>query len=250
MENLFEPVGTPAEKFLLMLHERIVALEGSNDAIKAQVEQHGETISRLIELTKADSDADECPDCTKSYDAAADKFSDCLESIIDWFIWEPVNSIHIMNQHGPPCLVPANYWSIPVILPRSQGKTHVDLEMPVERWGSRGQHRTLSLPAQLDVLAFFTALHAFYDTPITSADLADHDPRSDESGVPYVSSALSRIAAGERVTWSDMLGVRNLYTAGSGPDTANRRQPLSCSGSVRFEGIEVDGSVLCLRLGS
>lgn len=52
MENLFDPVGTPAEQFLLMMHERIVALEVEHDAFKMRIKHHEEMILKLT-----DSDA-------------------------------------------------------------------------------------------------------------------------------------------------------------------------------------------------
>lgn len=122
-----------------------------------------------------------------TYDASCDRFSD--GSVVDWFLYEPVATMHVMNNDKklPPLPLTDAHWQAAVSLPCKPRHTCVELDfaelrMPVERDGvSAGrQYRTIKLPAQLTVSSLFTAIHAFYDTPITKADLSGHNMALDK----------------------------------------------------------------------
>lgn len=220
--------------------QRISALEAQGEAQRGQ-------IACLMAMAVASAAGVEG---AKEYDAAEDRFSDgCC---IDWFIWEPVESIHIINNVTPPRLLTASHWDATMTLPgpgpgpctappdQANGGTSVELWLPVERYGD--VYRMITLPERLTVRQFFTAVHAFYDSEIVHDDLRDHD-LTITHGVLYARNALINISKGRRVTWSDLLGQRDAYW----PRAASRE---SCSGCVRFEGLRKKGRDLVLVLGS
>lgn len=233
-----DPVGTPAEQFMLMMHERIIALEAQGDV-------HRDQLARLTHV--------ECG--PKEYDVAEDKFTDG-GGCVDWFIWEPVESIHVLNHVAAPTPLTAAHWDARVTLPNvsASGNGNVDADgtvelwLPVERYGD--VYRMIRMPVRQSVREFFTAVHAFYDTAITREDLKEHD-LAITHGVMYCRNALINLARGNRVTWSDLMGHRAAYwPSTSGGETHHRRGAYSCSGCVRYEGVRTKGRDLVLVLGS
>lgn len=66
---------------MLQMHQRIVALE-------AQREEDKVKIAQLTSIVNFES--------CKEYDATDDSFSDGCS--IDWFTWEPLNTMHILHE--------------------------------------------------------------------------------------------------------------------------------------------------------
>lgn len=217
--------GSTSEMFMLMMHDRIVALEAKSDLQEAQISQLLKHVKQLR---------------FKRYDPIEKQFSD--GSLIDWYIWEPVHSMHVVKD-GSLQLVDESHSTAMVDLPDAQHDTHVELMVPVSR--SHDEHRTISIPADVTVLGFFTAIHAFYDTEITCADIEDLEETE------YTVDATAKIDGGGRVTWVDLLGSKNRYPPGhGGVETDSRRHPFSCEGLVRYEGVQLSGDDLVLMLGS
>lgn len=225
-DTLLEICGSASEKFMLMLHDRIIALEAKSDLQVAQISQLLQHVKNLR---------------FKRYNALEEEFSD--GSIIDWYIWEPVHSIHVARD-GVLQLLDESHLTAVVTLPDTQhGDTHVNLLVPVSR--HHNEHRSISMPVDVTVEQFFTAIHAFYATQITGDDI---DPLKETD---YTLCASTKIEQGGRVTWADLLGDKDRYPPGSGDaETKSRRCPFSCSGAVRYEGVSQCGADLVLNLGS
>lgn len=225
MSPLFEPLGTPAEKFMLMLHERVIALEQRNDMCVSVISSLQAQIEDLI------------TEGTKTYDVMADLFSDYSKT--DWYIWEPVDTIHVYT----PMLRPIRQMHLRAMLKFPSLKetdTHRDLFMPVRNFG-RGV--PIRLPLVMTAFEFFTTVHDFYNIRITKADLREHQ------NSPELERALRDLREGRRVTWGDMLGTRDVYHQGKGDiSTARRRGHLSCPGQFRFAGVALMDAEMHLRL--
>ncbi|MEW5310255.1 MAG: hypothetical protein WDW38_002071 [Sanguina aurantia] len=218
---------------LLSMHQRIVALEAQQKAHKAQIQR----LTRTMDY-----------ESYREYDAAADTFSDgCC---IDWFVWEPLDTMHVMGGSMSARPMSEAHWNAKAKLPvKDSGAKTVRLLLPVERYSYGG--RFITIPVQLTVRQLFTAIHAFYDTPVKAEELRGHDIGRYGSGAGYLEGALEGLAAGRRVTWLDLIGSRDASFGGEySTETAKRRFPLSCSGCVRYEGIRKQDNFISLSLGS
>ncbi|MEW5310257.1 MAG: hypothetical protein WDW38_002073 [Sanguina aurantia] len=96
-----------------------------------------------------------------------------------------------------------SHWAAKTRLaPADSKQKTVELVLPTQRSGD--VLRSITLPAETTARQFFTAVHGFYDTPITAEDLRGHDVGWDM--FDYIKSAREGIAAGKRVTWADLMG--------------------------------------------
>lgn len=172
-----------------------------------------------------------------TYDPFKDIFTDgCC---IDWFIWEPVDTIRILKPTTyEPIHVTQKHWDAPLSCDTRE------IWLPVNRYCDH--HRRITLPEELTVRIFFSTLHAFYDTPINLTDLM---VGKRDTSCAYFIDAIRDISNGERVTWSDLLGTKSCFMPVN-KDPSIRRSPYGCSGSVRFEGIRYEGTRASLMLGS
>lgn len=224
-ESRLEVRGSASEKFMLMMHDRIVALEARSDLHVAHISQLMQHVKELR---------------SKRYNPIEEQFSD--GALIDWYIWEPVRSMHVVKE-GMLQLLDESHWKATVdLLTTRNDATHVQLSVPVSRLYD--EHLIISMPASLTVEMFFTAIHAFYDTAITIADIEELR----ETG--NTTRASLRISQGERVTWADLLGETRYLPGVGDVETSTRRHPFSCSGLVRYEGVQRFGDDLLLILGS
>ncbi|MEW5310250.1 MAG: hypothetical protein WDW38_002066 [Sanguina aurantia] len=191
------------------------------------------------------------------YDPDEDWFSDGCHT--DWFLWEPVATMHVASESIPPQPLSAEHWDAQITLPSvNAADTTMKLFLPVERHGF--QCRSIRLPVELTVRELFTAIHAFYATPVAANDLFGlSDPEfskrmlCNDMFVDYVKQARAALAAGKRVTWSDLLGPRDVLFQEDIPyscEAANRRDPFECRGLVRYEGITQRRNRVYLVLGS
>ncbi len=219
--------GTHQERFSLMLHERIVALERKVDEME---KAHAHAMDTIDDLTARTAGL-ECA----AYDPDTNTFSD--GSSLDWFVWEPVDTAHVLRA-GACRPLPERYWAAPVtmvaVLDELDERVSFDtfVHAPVSRFGV--QTRPIRIPrsdAPLTVRAFLAALHAFYDSPITEADLAGLDPQCD-----YVQDARAALREGKRVTWVDCIGNKKY---GGNAWKTGRRDPFLCCGLVRYEGVKL-----------
>lgn len=175
---LDNPPGSPRSSFMLMMHQRIEALE-------VQRVEHEAQIAALTKVVEYES--------RREYDAVEESFSDGCS--IDWFIREPLDTMHVISESMSPWPMSESHWDAKVRLPVEdyRAKT-VQLSLPVERDGT--QTHAITLPVELTVRELFTAIHAFYDTPITAKDLAEHVPDDDNAGVQYRKNAMGRLLLG------------------------------------------------------
>lgn len=179
------------------------------------------------------------------YDAEEGEFSD--GRIIDWFIWEPVNTAHVVYDRV--CIPMSETYSLAQVrLPATLDITtnDVELRVPVAQFDN-AITRTIKIPLDAEshgfnVVDLLERIHAFYMTPITAIDIADRDDDD------RIESVRQRISTGDRVIWADLVG-ESKYVVG-GADTENRREWCSCSGLVRFESMILSGNKLVLSLGS
>jgi hypothetical protein len=104
---------------------------------------------------------------------------------------------------------------------------------PISRFGSRTREIPLPDKPDLTVRDLFTAIHSFYnEIPVTLADMEHHEDDDD-----YCKAAVEDLKTGKPVRFFNLVGSRRNYTNGDGLDVPNRREPFSCSGCVRYEGL-------------
>jgi hypothetical protein len=177
------PAGTAEQQ--MMLHERVVKLEQQVDGQQAQLRDF---LARLTLLE------------TQTYQADKDNFSD--GSFIDWFVWEPLSTVHVGGRGLGPRPMTDMYWNASVILPFIGGEQVSDLTMRVPVSRDQSAVRSIKLPRHgLTVRRLLETLHGFYATHITTADLADRD--DEEPGDdPYLDDARDKLAKGEPLCWS------------------------------------------------
>ena len=230
---LDNPEGSPEQLFALMLLRRIENLEASDVQKDASISSLEARIRRL-EL--------------KTYSAEENEFNDGF--FIDWFLWEPVDSAHVCRSGSLFLMLPGDmYSSADVVMPFLSGYQSDDLELHVPVARHEDISRTIKLPRDLDVCGLLSRIHAFYQTPITSLDIADRDKDPSDG---YLEDVRKMLDKGERAVWADLLGSSSYGPGCGGSDgsTNKRRHGFSCSGLVRFEGIRVEDNKLLLILGS
>ena len=211
----------------MMLHDRVVELERAHDELRRE---HDVVMRRMERLERLEYFADR--DCFKPAGGG-----------IDWFVWEPVETAHVSFQTRLPEPMTAAHLDAQVVLPYLSGRQtdHANVRMPVQRHCD--VYRVLRISKGLTVRELLAAIHAFYDTPVTASDLAEHDDIG--AGDDYVTEARIALREGRRVTWLDLIGTRRV------PPTSGRRDWCECSGLVRFEGIRAkEDRYIELSLGS
>lgn len=231
-ESQLQISGSASETCMHMMHDRMVALE-------AQVAQ----LTKLVKELRF-----------KKYDALEKQFSD--GSNIDWYIWEPVHSMHVAKEGSFLQPLDETYWEAMVSLPvyciewhsHNQVDTRVKLKVPVSRhcdeYDEYDEYRIILMPQIMTVREFFTAIYNFYATEITSADMEGLGETQ------CTINAVLKLSQGEIVTWADLLGTKNMYSPGAGGvETSTRRHLSSCNGLVRYEGVKRSDKGFLLLLG-
>lgn len=167
-------------------------------------------------------------------------FFDGDDSIIDWFIWEPVDTAMLVSDTECVYITDPKWRNKRVIWDTEVPSTQdtLVLKMPVSRFGLHTC--SLAVPAVCTLYELLTAIYNFYDTPISLISLEDFTERC-----WYVDDAREKLKAGSVVKWRDLLGSQMYGDDNSEEKWGNlslekRRHPFSCNGRVRFETIRND----------
>jgi hypothetical protein len=200
---------------------------------------------------------------TYDADVARGTFSD--KTSIDWWIWEPLETAHVTSQYDFPKLLTQAHWDAPVRFPSGFSSINrndtVELHVPLDRYSEVS--RKISIPTDINVRQLLEAIRAFYDRDVELSDLTEHDPK----GGPYTEAAIDDLKCGKKVTWVHLMGcpeymdpselmppdLAELWRANNNfnpAETTHRRDPFSCSGLVRYEGLRLYAGKLMLCLGS
>lgn len=180
--------ATVEQRFVLMLHDRIVSLEAECAGLGASLRAAEERLRRL-----------ELP----PYDADYGRLTGPGEGSLDWSVREPVEAARVATAAAGPVPLTPDQWDAPVHFP-STGclpLEFVDVRAPFV-------HRTVRLRRGCTVRGMLEVLHALYAEEVDeeAGDLDGYDPRC-----PLVARAREALAAGQRVVRADLLGGRVWY---------------------------------------
>lgn len=222
MEHLLEPEGTVAEKFMLMIHERIIGLEEQNFALRSELDETKQSVARLME------------EDLKTYDASQNRFSD--GSWIDWCVWEPIDFMLLCHANRPTRFLPPSYST--AMVKHLQGSeaeaTATEMELPVER--NNEKYHKIMMPVQLNVSEFFTKLHGFYQQAITHGDMSMHDGNFGEINLLDLRSALGVLQENKKLNTNHIRCLRDTYFTGTCCTTPGYRCSSKFCGTIYMKG--------------
>jgi hypothetical protein len=182
------PAGTAEQKFMLMLHERLLKVEEDRDEMAAQLR----VCTARLDLLGA-----------QEYDAPTNRFSDGRRIV--WSIREPIDTAQVGASLGARPMA-YNYWDAPVTLPViSVQLDQLSLLVPVARNGCHMRH--LILPLVITVRRLLEALHTFYATPICEKDIEGRHADTDDKHLNRVRVMLREHGPEStlRPCWRDLL---------------------------------------------
>jgi hypothetical protein len=181
-------------------------------------------------------------------------------SCVDWFIYEPIETIKLFdNKNGGQVDPEQIHWDTIPLKWRADKPMRIQLPViMVSVLPFQQVSHVITVPAPCTMKQILTSIYEFYQSPVEVSEL--DDLKSKTSGaVGSFNRELGCLAKGSRV-WEmvregkpvqrfDLLGSTKLFKE---PEEGQRRCGLFCTGFVRFEGLSErkrDGTVR-LRLGS
>lgn len=142
--------------------------------------------------------------------------------VIDWFIWEPVNTAHA------PCCgyaipVPEVVWNHVVF--DHDVTIKVDLDDLYEK--------NIQLQSPVTVRKVIESIYGFYNAEINE-EFKDYLINRYRDHDHYVEKVIEKLNDNQSVKWLELIGIDYMVIP---PKNNERRHWASCSGHVRFEGL-------------
>lgn len=209
MEHLWEPEGSAAEKFMLMMHDRLLVLEEQACVLRQEVVEQKHDVALLMKEN------------VKTYNASTNRF--CDGSWIDWCVWEPVDLLMVRHTDRPCRFMTLSHLAAVVKMPHYHSdlaKTHQELEVPVQR--NSEKYNKITMPVDVNVGQFFAMLHDFYSDAITNGDMCMHGTFG-EINLVEIRTALGVIRESRTITTNDIMCLRDTYWSGTCCTTPGHR---------------------------
>jgi hypothetical protein len=160
---------------------------------------------------------------------------------LDWFLWEPVHSAHILRDGAFVSMDEEDFDSVVI-----HGSGTIDLRATVGRWPVAVMDITVATPCTRK--AVLDALHAAYSSPLSKEELATVEATLDDGlwdrfGMGYLENVKQAFHEGRQPAVMELNGPLNYN--GDKDDLAapellgtRRRHPLTrCVGGMRLEGL-------------
>jgi hypothetical protein len=167
------------------------------------------------------------------------KFSD--GSSIDWWIYENPNSAWLMNGYAAWEVISPKYSNIELFRGNKSGK--LTIQIPISRYYNK-KFLDIEVSTPYRISDLLHDIYEFYNQQIKTRKALFQ--LSSEKNSCYYQEIVNKLQRKEKVRYFELLGNTNVFG-----DVNPRRNPHSCNGLVRYNGLKkIDDDVYELKLSS